>query len=70
MDPQQRRGDCGACNSTCGGGTVCTGGLCGCPQGTKLCNGSCVNTATNANNCGACNTKCLLGQVCVNGLCK
>jgi hypothetical protein len=35
-----------------------------CPTGTTLCNGACVNTATNANHCGACGTVCTGGRVC------
>jgi hypothetical protein len=37
---------------------VCTSGVCGCPTGTTLCTGACVNTATDVNNCGACGSVC------------
>jgi peroxiredoxin len=40
-----------------------------CPSGQTLCNGTCVNIATDPNNCGACGSKCASGQSCQAGVC-
>jgi hypothetical protein len=42
-----------------------------CPQGSTLCEGSCVDTATDTVNCGTCGNACLVsaGQSCVAGGC-
>ena len=41
-------------------------GIC-CPTGNKLCNGVCVNLATDSNNCGACGTTCTTPDTCGGG---
>ncbi len=40
-----------------------------CPSGQTLCNGICVNNATDVYNCGKCGVKCPSGQNCTNGAC-
>lgn len=55
------QGNCGGCGITCSGSTpVCSGGSCvsGCSSGQMLCNGTCVNTATDPQNCGGCGMMC------------
>ncbi|DAC58667.1 MAG TPA: hypothetical protein D7I03_05285, partial [Candidatus Poseidoniales archaeon] len=44
---------------------------CECPQGQTVCNGECVDTASDENNCGACGVSCPgEGYVCNNGQCE
>jgi peroxiredoxin len=40
-----------------------------CPSGQILCNGTCVNTATDPNNCGKCGSACASGELCQAGVC-
>jgi hypothetical protein len=60
---------CGSCGYKCpipagpaGAGTLatCTAGKCGegCSAGTTYCNGTCVDTKSDARNCGACGAAC------------
>src|SRR5262249_60553522 len=44
------------------GGAPCVGAL-------QECNGSCVDTSSDANNCGSCNNACGANQVCNLSLC-
>ncbi len=64
--------NCGACDSPCGGGTVCYAGGClagGCPAPTSDCGGSCVDTSSDINNCGSCGHPCTGGTTCSGGAC-
>ncbi len=62
------------CSSTlgalpCCGGT-CLGGKCaGCPPGSVLCNGVCVDTSIDPKHCGGCGSACGPGMTCVSGVC-
>jgi hypothetical protein len=48
---------------------MCAWGMCGCPMGQMVCNGTCTDTQSNSDNCGACGNKCLAGNTCVAGGC-
>src|SRR5690606_4172985 len=48
---------------------VCNEGACGCPEGQLLCEGVCVDLASDATNCGTCGTVCEAGKQCSRGLC-
>lgn len=54
-------------------GTTCLGGkkkTCQtCPAGQSICAGTCIATASDANNCGGCGVTCYGGSSCVNGAC-
>ncbi len=50
--------NCGACGNACAPGEPCFDGKCGCPGGTELCNGQCVNTSSSNAHCGACDNAC------------
>jgi hypothetical protein len=56
----------------CASGQACRAGACvsgGCPAGTTMCAGACVNLASDARNCGACGNACPAGQRCATGAC-
>ena len=40
-----------------------------CQTGTSFCGGTCINTATDAQNCGGCGVVCPGGDVCMAGHC-
>lgn len=40
-----------------------------CPNGTLLCNGTCVDMLADSQNCGSCGNICSLGMICINGSC-
>jgi hypothetical protein len=40
-----------------------------CPSGQTICNGACVNLASDLNNCGGCGFACAAGNVCTAGVC-
>lgn len=63
--------NCGACNTKCMAGQVCSAGMCAssCSNGTTKCGDACVATASDPANCGTCGTKCNMGEVCSNGKC-
>ena len=74
---------CGACDSLCCLGTVCSYGVCaidcqmgltGCPEPAEDlgCHsyGVCANLTTDPNHCGACEIVCPHGTVCQLGVCK
>jgi hypothetical protein len=48
---------------TCAPGQECVGGACTCPAG-NLCDGVCVDLASDRNHCGSCGAACPTGQVC------
>lgn len=71
---------CGACNSPCASGEVCSQGTCvaACPVTETSCNQcdlyngcrpNCVDTNTNVRHCGGCGITCNFGQVCSGGVC-
>jgi hypothetical protein len=41
----------------------------GCPGSEKLCDGNCVDLATDSANCGACDNACAEGRTCLDALC-
>ncbi len=41
----------------------------GCPDGSTLCSGLCVDTLTDRNNCGSCGHRCQAEQICSSGRC-
>jgi len=43
--------------------------VCRCPTDQALCDGACVNFATEPRHCGACGNACLPGEVCTSGRC-
>ncbi len=64
--------NCGRCKHACPSSRTCTAGVCGCPEGTVLCDGVCLDTRdldSDPNNCGACGDVCPQGQFCSEGLC-
>lgn len=40
-----------------------------CPNGTMLCNGTCVDVLADLQNCGSCGNNCSLGMSCIKGAC-
>jgi hypothetical protein len=84
IDPFTDHANCGACGNACGPAQDCinktcqaretlpiatTAGVFSCDAGQTACNGSCVNTSSDANNCGACGNVCPGGRACINGAC-
>ena len=68
--------NCGACETHCAAGQVCSGGTCSanCGAGSSLCapdGGApyCATESTDNNNCGGCGIKCSAQQVCSGGNC-
>jgi hypothetical protein len=71
--------NCGDCSEICPADQTCSGGLCvdGCRDGLIMCNGKCIDPATDALHCAAsgdcqgdaAGTACQPGEVCVNALC-
>ena len=62
----------GSSGNSGSGGVSASGGSGGgnqCPAGSAPCNGTCVNSAIDANNCGACGNVCGGTQTCANGVC-
>ena len=51
-------------------GSPCVGGACGCPDGTLLCQGQCIDPNSNPAHCGACDAACALGGNCSDGSCE
>jgi len=50
-------------------GHICMNGQCVCPDGLVDCNGTCLDTMSDALNCGACGHDCL-GGGCTTGVCE
>lgn len=70
VDTTRDPNNCGGCGISCGGGNVCSNGVC-CPAGHIACNGQCVNPNADANNCGVCGTVCSMAAPnCVSGQCS
>lgn len=68
--PEDTGTDTGAYEDTGGSDTADTTDA-GCPDGTSLCNGECVDLQTNAQHCGECGNECGEGgQFCGEGKCK
>lgn len=51
------------------GPTPCTGDACPCPDDGTRCDGTCVDTTSDAEHCGGCGTACALGERCEGGAC-
>jgi hypothetical protein len=59
-----------SCGTTCGGGSTCINGSCGCGVvGQQLCGGSCIDVTSDNGNCGSCGRACASDQICSNGSC-
>ncbi len=60
VDTRSDNGNCAACATTCPGGKVCSGGMCGttCGVGLTNCSGACVDLTSSPAHCGACPTAC------------
>ncbi|HZO17223.1 MAG TPA: fibrinogen-like YCDxxxxGGGW domain-containing protein [Polyangiaceae bacterium] len=67
LDPQH----CGACDSPCPEGELCSIAQCSveCLGGTTQCGDRCVDTEVDPQNCGMCGITCMQGQDCVTGGC-
>lgn len=59
---------CGSCDNHCPETTICQNSQCVCPEGTELCEGSCV-LLTSPEHCGRCGNQCPEGAACENGEC-
>jgi hypothetical protein len=64
--------NCGACDSACSSGLVCSEGTCAnnCGGGTIQCGQSCVEILVDHDNCGACGVACGAEEACVEGSCS
>ncbi len=73
VDPMTDMANCGACGTTCAGGSMCVMGTCTCPMGQTRCgtgaSATCVDTQSSNMNCGACGMACPTGQSCMAGAC-
>lgn len=64
------RGGSGSCGTTCGGGSTCIDGSCGCSVvGQELCGGNCVDVTSDNSNCGSCGRGCASDQICSDSSC-
>ncbi len=69
-DLQSDPTNCGGCGKSCGGGRVCTAGVCtACGAGQTICGSTCVNLQNDNKNCGWCYHACANWQACVSGSC-
>jgi hypothetical protein len=69
-----------ATNATGGAATAGSGGVGGspaggaggatCSGGTERCDGSCIDTSSDADHCGDCTTQCPAAELCAAGLCQ
>lgn len=69
MDLLSHSNHCGACGVVCGAPEVCVNGACGCPAGGGVCDGVCVELASDEQNCGSCGEACSGDSTCVDGAC-
>jgi hypothetical protein len=62
---------CGACDSPCQAGQVCTAGACAdeCPAGETKCEDVCADLQTSELHCGVCDNACNPGEDCRAGAC-
>jgi hypothetical protein len=62
-------------STACGGGRMCSSGVCKCPANQIFCNGTCVDPMSDARNCGFCGNDCtitvrnVVQVTCNGGLC-
>lgn len=68
-DLSTNRENCGSCGVACPSDQSCVAGVCSCAAGTQSCNGTCVDTTSDAQNCGACGMVCGGGQQCAGSAC-
>jgi hypothetical protein len=64
---------CSGCDDVCPQGASCTGSGCSCPgSAPDVCNGRCVNSATDPEHCGGCGGFCDvgIGMACQGGECR
>jgi probable HAF family extracellular repeat protein len=59
---------CGACGTTCSGGT-CSDQTCHCTPTRTPCDGTCVLTSSDPAHCGSCSNACASSQTCDAGVC-
>ncbi len=71
VDSQNDQGNCGACGTVCGAGTLCQAGECAtfCATGQLACAEGCATVQSDLANCGACGVACPAGQYCSAGVC-
>ena len=71
VNTQTDPANCGACETACGMGQVCSLGSCGddCDMGLENCDGACADTDRDPANCGGCGTTCSDTQACLGGTC-
>lgn len=67
LDPDH----CGACESPCGEGLLCSAGACGttCFGGSDQCGDTCVDLKHDPANCGDCGVACADGEICSDATC-
>jgi hypothetical protein len=70
-DVRENTNHCGACDSPCQPGQVCTAGACAdeCPAGETKCEDVCADLQTSELHCGACDNACSPGEECSAGAC-
>jgi len=56
--------------ASCGAGSVCAAGECGCAEGFLECGFECVDVKSDADHCGECGNDCGSGGECTNGACS
>lgn len=69
VDPRSDALHCGACDTACDAGEVCSGGTCGCPSGQTACADGCHDLLSDDVSCGGCGRMCLASEHCELGAC-